>query len=575
MRAPMTDRRHPRRTVLLRALTALVALTAVGLVTTPASAAGQPSGMDISGWQHLGGRTIDWDAVRATGQAFTIVKATEAASYRNPYFVGDWRDAQQVGMVVGAYHYARPSRPVVSDAVSEARFYVSTAGTLPGPGVLPPILDLEENGGLNPSEMIHWTQTWLDTVKQLTGRDPMIYTYRYFWSHRMAGTGAFTAYPLWLADYNPTFGGTVGGWPVHTLWQYTAGAHVPGVYGVVDMSRFNGSISRLFALADGAPVPQPAATPPLPPAPVVAGPVDVTGSAVISWQMAFDGGSPVTSYVVTAQPGGQTLAVNPAQNSAALSGLDPAVAYTFTVIAINDVGSSSPASSAGPFPGPPTSPTPIPTPGPTPTPTPSPTVIDNPAPVRTGTSLSVVASATTIAYGGSVRLTARLSRADTQAPAADRAVLLESRPSSSGVYVPVTALQSGADGSVSYAVAPRSSTVYRFRYAGTDTEAGSSATATVAVSLRIAGTLSRRVGTVGQRLTLSGHVSALRAGFVYRQQLINGTWTTLARARVTHAGAFAFAVVPVVKGVKVYRVRVPRSSSYASTVSSALRLTVR
>jgi GH25 family lysozyme M1 (1,4-beta-N-acetylmuramidase) len=240
------------------AATACVTFTAIGAVASPAHAASQPIGMDISSWQHLGGRSIDWQSVRAAGHSFTIIKATEGTGYVNPYFAGDSVAATSVGLVRAAYHYARPTRPVVTDATAEARYFVATAGTLAGPGVLPPVLDLEETGGLSPAELIQWTTSWLATVKQLTGRAPMIYTYRYFWSVDMAGTSAFVGYPLWLADYNATFGGTVGGWPKWSVWQYTAGATVPGVYGKVDMNRFNGTTADLLALANGAPVAPPA-----------------------------------------------------------------------------------------------------------------------------------------------------------------------------------------------------------------------------------------------------------------------------------------------------------------------------
>ena len=337
----------------------VAALAATGSVSTGPAAAntplvkplvnaqGTPIGMDVSSHQHQYGQAIDWNAVRAAGHDFTIIKATEGTTYTNPYFATDAFDAAQAGLIHGVYHYARPGRPVVSDAVAEATAYVGVAGLLHDPGVLPPVLDLEENGVLTPTELISWTQTWLDTVQQLTGRAPIIYTYRYFWATRMAGTTAFIANPLWLADYNPTFGGTVGGWPTWMMWQYTAGASVPGVYGKVDMNRFNGTLDQLIAMANGLPVPvilPPAGVPTAPTA--VTATVNADGTALVSWQPSLDNGSPLTSYTVIAAPGGQTVTVTPDQLSAVVPGVTTDTPYTFTVFANNALG-ASPAGSSG------------------------------------------------------------------------------------------------------------------------------------------------------------------------------------------------------------------------------------
>jgi len=50
-----------------------------------------------------------------------------------------------------------------------------------GPGSLPPVLDLEEAGNLNPTQLTLWTHTWLDWARHLTGRTPIVYTSKYFW----------------------------------------------------------------------------------------------------------------------------------------------------------------------------------------------------------------------------------------------------------------------------------------------------------------------------------------------------------------------------------------------------------
>ena len=68
-------------------------------------------------------------------------------------------------------------------------------------------------------------------------------------------------------------------------------------------------------------------------------------SAVLSWVApAETGGAAITSYVATAQPGGQTCTT--ATTSCSIGGLTNGVAYSVTVIATNEAGFSSSASSA-------------------------------------------------------------------------------------------------------------------------------------------------------------------------------------------------------------------------------------
>ena len=64
-------------------------------------------------------------------------------------------------------------------------------------------------------------------------------------------------------------------------------------------------------------------------------------AATVTWSAPSDGGSAVTSYTVTADPGGQSTTTS--STSATLSGLSNGVPYTFTVTATNDVG-TGPAS---------------------------------------------------------------------------------------------------------------------------------------------------------------------------------------------------------------------------------------
>ncbi|WP_426573573.1 DUF4214 domain-containing protein [Aquihabitans sp. McL0605] len=93
----------------------------------------------------------------------------------------------------------------------------------------------------------------------------------------------------------------------------------------------------------------PAQDPTAPGAPVVAPTARPgAGSARVSWLPASDGGSPLTSYVVTASPGGPSVTVPASATSALVTGLEPGAAATFTVTAVNAVGTGDASAASSP-----------------------------------------------------------------------------------------------------------------------------------------------------------------------------------------------------------------------------------
>ena len=246
---------HIGRIALRRFLLPLVALSAVAFAA-PALAAS--TGPDISSWQHPNGAGINWMLVKASGRSFVFIKATEDTTYTNPYFAADWAGAKAAAINHGAYHFARPA----SSAAAQAAYFVSVAGQAQSPGDLPPVLDLEDNGGLSPAALVGWTQTFLGTVQSLTGRVPMIYASPNFWRNSMGNSTAFAAYPLWLAQWAPSPSFPLpGGWGSWTFWQYTDAGVVAGIPATVDLSQFCCAYGSLSALALGSPYP-PAPSPP-------------------------------------------------------------------------------------------------------------------------------------------------------------------------------------------------------------------------------------------------------------------------------------------------------------------------
>ena len=81
----------------------------------------------------------------------------------------------------------------------------------------------------------------------------------------------------------------------------------------------------------------------LPGAPTTVTAVAGNGQCVVSWTASSSIEYPVTSYIVTSSPGGFTAATT--GTTAIVTGLTNGTGYTFTVLAINDIG-QSPASAA-------------------------------------------------------------------------------------------------------------------------------------------------------------------------------------------------------------------------------------
>lgn len=244
-------RRRARTSVPARLTTAtLVGTAATVAVLVATDVVAVPSwaldGIDVSSHQHPGSSAIDWNSVAADGESFAFIKATEGTGYTNPYFSTDSAKATAAGVTPGSYHYAKPG---VSDARSQARYYAAALATGAQPS-LPPTLDLEEDGGLGPAQLQKWVGDWIDEITTLTGREPIIYTYQYFWEHQMGNTTKFNRYPLWLAYYNDSLPNTLpGGWDTVTFWQYSSSGQVDGVITNVDMNKYYGSDEQLQKLA--------------------------------------------------------------------------------------------------------------------------------------------------------------------------------------------------------------------------------------------------------------------------------------------------------------------------------------
>src|SRR5204863_8325347 len=81
----------------------------------------QQLGHDVSG--HQG--PVDWPGAAGSGAKFVYVKATEGTGFVNPQFAQQYNGSYNVGLIRGAYHFARPD---ISDGAAQARYFLAHGG---------------------------------------------------------------------------------------------------------------------------------------------------------------------------------------------------------------------------------------------------------------------------------------------------------------------------------------------------------------------------------------------------------------------------------------------------------------
>jgi len=255
---------------------------------------GRIHGADVSRWQHPNDKQIDFVKMYEAGMRFVFIKASDTRESADllavKYAAMDHHAAQAAGIYTGFYHYAvlpdvTDPEDIKKDALAQAQKVVWRLASMGGYSDrdLPYALDLENkcvryssSGACQKyatrSAVTLWATTFLASLKEKTGRTPILYSYASFLEGSMTRTAELAQYPLWLAQYaidpaNPINqpGLKNGGCYVHswtgancdsqwTVWQYSSCGIAPK-YGVpgnrLDLNVFRGSPSSFLALAKG------------------------------------------------------------------------------------------------------------------------------------------------------------------------------------------------------------------------------------------------------------------------------------------------------------------------------------
>jgi GH25 family lysozyme M1 (1,4-beta-N-acetylmuramidase) len=256
---------------------------------------GRIHGTDVSRWQHPNDKPIDFVKKYEAGMRFVFIKASDTRETADrlavKYAAMDHHAAQAAGLYTGFYHYAvlpdvSTPEQIKQDALAQAQKVVWRLASMGGYSDrdLPYALDLENKcvrysstGACQKyatrSAVTLWALTFLASLKEKTGRTPILYSYPAFLEGSMVRSPELAQYPLWLAQYgidpaNPINqpGVKPGGCFVHswtgancdsqwTVWQYSSCGIAPK-YGVpgnrLDLNVFRGTPASFLELVKGA-----------------------------------------------------------------------------------------------------------------------------------------------------------------------------------------------------------------------------------------------------------------------------------------------------------------------------------
>lgn len=182
-------------------------------------------GIDVSKWQG----EINWSKVKNSGINFVMIRCSFGGSdgQKDARFIYNYNKAKEVGLNVGAYHYAYAT--TVAEAKKEAEYCLSV---LKGKKFEYPIAyDLEdpriEKLGKNKISAI--AKAFCETMEK-NGYYVMIYSNLYWFNHYFTEE-IFKKYDVWLAQWSvkPTFQRTYG------IWQKSSKGKVNGIVTNVDI----------------------------------------------------------------------------------------------------------------------------------------------------------------------------------------------------------------------------------------------------------------------------------------------------------------------------------------------------
>lgn len=192
------------------------------------------SGIDVSYYQG----DIAWPRVARAGVKFAFIRVSDGEEIFDIKFQANWMGARQAKILRGAYQFFRPEQ----SPIAQADLMIRTLRKH-GRGELPPVIDIEVDGGLPLTTVAKNAKIWIAHVRSQLGVEPIVYTNPGMW--RWGGATDLGSQLLWLAHYTEQCPSVPPPWTRWTFWQYTENGRIAGIDGPVDLDVFDGSIVDL------------------------------------------------------------------------------------------------------------------------------------------------------------------------------------------------------------------------------------------------------------------------------------------------------------------------------------------
>lgn len=191
-------------------------------------------GIDVSYYQG----DITWPRVARAGVRFAFIRVSDGTDIFDTRFETNWREAASAKILRGAYQYFRADQSPTEQADLVIRMLRAH-----GMGELPPVIDVEDAGGLPLSTVAARAQAWIARIRSQLKVEPIVYTNPGMWAFR--DVPELATQPLWVAHYTETCPELPRPWRKWSFWQYTDNGRVPGIEGPVDFDVFDGRYEDL------------------------------------------------------------------------------------------------------------------------------------------------------------------------------------------------------------------------------------------------------------------------------------------------------------------------------------------
>ena len=196
-------------------------------------------GIDVSRYQQtIASEEVEAMQVQKIKIGFAFIKATEGIGNTDEQFSRNWKKCKQAGIPRGAYHFFLATK----DGKEQAENFIKNVEL--SKGDLPPVVDIEQNYGVNAFILKKELQEWLDVTENYYKVKPIIYTNVDFYNKYL--NKDFDGYPLWAAHYFQYDAPRINrGW---AFWQHGEGGRVNGILTKVDFNVFNGDSTEFRQL---------------------------------------------------------------------------------------------------------------------------------------------------------------------------------------------------------------------------------------------------------------------------------------------------------------------------------------